>query len=97
MFGMIRDGITTWAPVYYNESFAMTQTTAVLLTAMLPASKILAYVLNPILSKHIPNMRKMLCTAYLRTWYHTGITYGAFEWPRCSCGNHDGAVVAYQW
>ncbi len=62
--GMIRDGITTWAPAYYNDSFAVTPTTAVLLTALLPASKILAYVLTPFLAVRVPNFKKMLCIIY---------------------------------
>ena len=70
--GMIRDGITTWAPVYYNDSFSVAPATAVLLTALLPASKILAYALNPFLSARIPSFKKMLCLLYA-----TGIAVSA--------------------
>ena len=38
--GILRDGITTWMPVYIGEIFQMDQASAILLTALLPAVSI---------------------------------------------------------
>lgn len=62
--GMLRDGITTWAPVYYAESFSLEAATSILLTAMLPACKILACVVCPFVLKWVSNVRKALLCFY---------------------------------
>jgi len=62
--GMLRDGITTWAPVYFSEQFSLTATLSVLLTALLPAAKIAAYAVNPVLKKKFPETRGLLMAAY---------------------------------
>lgn len=64
LIGMVRDGITTWAPVYYTESFSVTAVQATLLAALIPASKILAYGVGPTISKKFPDMRKSLTICY---------------------------------
>lgn len=63
--GMLRDGITTWAPVFYSESLSIEASSSILLTGLLPASKVLAYAVTPILCRKIPNIRKSLLVLYI--------------------------------
>lgn len=58
--GMLREGVTTWAPVYYTESFSTTTSTSILLTALLQVSRVLAYIVYPGISKKVKDLKKLM-------------------------------------
>lgn len=62
--GMIRDGLTSWAPVYFSEEFSLNATLSLILSAVLPAAKILALAVHPAVQKKIPKTRMQLIVFY---------------------------------
>ncbi len=63
--GMIRDGLTSWAPVYFSEEFSLNATLSLILSAVLPAAKILALAVHPAVQKKIPKTRMQLIVFYV--------------------------------
>lgn len=63
--GMIRDGLTSWAPVYFSEEFSLNATLSLILSAVLPAAKILALAVHPAVQKKIPKTRTQLIVFYV--------------------------------
>ena len=63
--GMIRDGLTSWAPVYFSEEFSLNATLSLILSAVLPAAKILALAVHPAVQKKIPKIRMQLIVFYV--------------------------------
>lgn len=62
--GMIRDGLTSWAPVYFSEEFSLNATLSLILSAVLPAAKILALAVHPAVQKKVPKTRTQLIVFY---------------------------------
>jgi len=62
--GMIRDGLTSWAPVYFSEEFSLNAALSLILSAVLPAAKILALAVHPAVQKKIPKTRMQLIVFY---------------------------------
>ena len=62
--GMIRDGLTSWAPVYFSEEFSLNATLSLILSAVLPAAKILALAVHPAVQKKVPKTRMQLIVFY---------------------------------
>ena len=62
--GMIRDGLTTWAPVYFSDEFSLNATFSLILSALLPAAKILALAVHPTVRKKVSNTRTQLIVFY---------------------------------
>ena len=62
--GMIRDGVTSWAPVYFSEEFSLNATLSLILSAVLPAAKILALAVHPTVRKRVSNTRSQLIVFY---------------------------------
>ena len=63
--GMIRDGLTSWAPVYFSEEFSLNATLSLILSAVLPAAKILALAVHPAVQKKVPKTRTQLIVFYV--------------------------------
>ena len=63
--GMIRDGLTSWAPVYFSEEFSLNATLSLILSAVLPAAKILALAVHPAVQKKVPKTRMQLIVFYV--------------------------------
>lgn len=63
--GMVRDGLTSWAPVYFSEEFSLNATLSLILSAVLPAAKILALAVHPAVQKKIPKTRMQLIVFYV--------------------------------
>lgn len=62
--GMLRDGISTWTPLLFTETFSMGANLSIALTAILTFGKILAYTINPFIVKLIPDLKKYAITLY---------------------------------
>ena len=62
--GMIRDGLTTWAPVYFSDEFSLNATLSLILSAVLPAAKILALAVHPTVQKKVSKTRTQLIVFY---------------------------------
>ena len=62
--GMIRDGLTSWAPVYFSEEFSLNATLSLILSAVLPAAKILALAVHPAVQKKVSKTRTQLIVFY---------------------------------
>ena len=63
--GMIRDGLTSWAPVYFSEEFSLNATLSLILSAVLPTAKILALAVHPAVQKKVPKTRTQLIVFYV--------------------------------
>lgn len=63
--GMIRDGLTSWAPVYFSEEFSLNATLSLILSAVLPAAKILVLAVHPAVQKKVPKTRTQLIVFYV--------------------------------
>ena len=62
--GMIRDGLTSWAPVYFSEEFSLSAALSLVLSAILPAAKILAFAVHPMICKRLPGTKQQLIVFY---------------------------------
>lgn len=61
---MIRDGLTTWAPVYFSDEFSLNATLSMILSAVFPAAKILALAVHPAIRKKVSSTRTQLIVFY---------------------------------
>ena len=55
LHGILRDGITTWMPVYISETFGLSNSVSILTAAVLPVFSILSIYLASALLEHIHN------------------------------------------
>ena len=55
LHGILRDGITTWMPVYISETFGLSNSVSILTAAVLPVFSILSIYLASALLEHIRN------------------------------------------
>lgn len=55
LHGILRDGITTWMPVYISETFGLSNSVSILTVAVLPVFSILSIYLSSALLKRIRN------------------------------------------
>lgn len=62
--GMIRDGLTSWAPVYFSEEFSLSATLSLVLSAILPAAKILAFAVHPMICRRLSGTKQQLIVFY---------------------------------
>lgn len=61
--GILRDGITTWLPVYISESFGLNHSVSILTTAILPAFAIISVMLASKVLLRLKN--EMLAAAFM--------------------------------
>lgn len=64
MCGMLRDGIQTWAPTFFSETFSLNGNISVALTAILSFSAALSYAVIPFLRRTVKDIRRLSCALY---------------------------------
>ena len=63
--GMLRDGISTWTPILLTESFSMSASLSIALTALLTLGKILSHVVYPFIAKLFKSMKSFSFGLYV--------------------------------
>ena len=63
--GMLRDGISTWTPLLFTETFSMGANLSIALTAVLTVGKILSHVVYPFIAKLFPTVKSFSLGLYM--------------------------------